>query len=152
MTSNYLFNTFIFIHIAAVLTSKGILSGFLLLLLNFPEMQERIRQEIYEVIGDIRMPTIEDMCKMPYTQACMLEALRYQSHLPVTAGHCNSQCEVEFEGYTIPKNTVVRVAVYFHTHTHTHIHPKNHTHTHTHTHTTTHAHAHTHDKAITCAL
>jgi hypothetical protein len=93
-------------YLLAVLTTKAVMSGVLFLLVHFPEMQEKIRQEIKTVIGD-REPSIEDMTSLPYTQACLMEILRYQSHLPLTAAHANLSQEVELEGYTIPKETVV---------------------------------------------
>lgn len=93
-----------------MLTTKAVMSGVLFLLAHFPEMQEKIRKEINTVIGD-RQPSIEDMTSLPYTQACLMEILRYQSHLPLTAAHANLTQEVELEGYTIPKETVVCVVI-----------------------------------------
>ncbi|XP_022320258.2 cytochrome P450 2J4-like isoform X3 [Crassostrea virginica] len=90
----------------SVLTTKAVMAGTLFLLAHFPEMQEKIRQEIASNIGD-REPTVADMTSMPYTQACMMEILRYQSHLPLTAAHANLDQEVELEGFTIPKGTVI---------------------------------------------
>jgi cytochrome P450 len=83
------------------------LSGFLLLLVNFPEVQNKIYQEISRVVGQGRQPCLPDRASMPYTQAVMLEALRYQSHLGLTATHTNSKDDVEFEGFLIPKNSAV---------------------------------------------
>lgn len=82
------------------------MAGALFLLSHFPEIQEKIREEITNIVGS-RSPTTEDMASMPYTEACMMEILRYQSHLPLTAPHANLSQEVELEGYTIPKGTVV---------------------------------------------
>lgn len=90
----------------AVLTTKAVMAGALFLLSHFPEIQEKIREEIINIVGS-RSPTTEDMASMPYTEACMMEILRYQSHLPLTAPHANLSQEVELEGYTIPKGTVV---------------------------------------------
>ncbi|XP_061169736.1 cytochrome P450 2J6-like [Saccostrea echinata] len=90
----------------SVLTTKAVMSGVLFLLVHFPEVQEKIRKEINMVIGD-REPDIADMTSMPYTQACMMEILRYQSHLPLTAAHANLSQEVELEGFSIPKGTVI---------------------------------------------
>ncbi|XP_033758198.1 vitamin D(3) 25-hydroxylase-like [Pecten maximus] len=59
------------------------------------------------VIGRDRLPTSEDRKNMPYVQACIYELLRYQSHLPLTAAHANIEHDVEFEGYTIQKGTVI---------------------------------------------
>lgn len=90
----------------SVLTTKAVMAGALFLLSHFPEIQEKIREEITNIVGS-RSPTTEDMASMPYTEACMMEILRYQSHLPLTAPHANLSQEVELEGYTIPKGTVI---------------------------------------------
>ena len=91
---------------AATLTSKGVISGFLFLLVHFQTMQTKIRQEINDVIGKERQPCQYDRQKMPYTYACMLEALRYQSHLSISATHTASE-DVIFEDYLIPKGASV---------------------------------------------
>lgn len=101
----------------AVLTTKAVMAGTLFLLTHFPEIQEKIRHEIASNIGD-REPTVADMTSMPYTQACMMEILRYQSHLPLTAAHANLDQEVELEGFTIPKGTVVNTFSIFLTYLH----------------------------------
>ncbi|KAL5019527.1 hypothetical protein ScPMuIL_002419 [Solemya velum] len=88
-------------------TSKGMVSGFLLLLVNSPEVCRRIQEEIDRVIGHARKPTLEDMASMPYTHACIIELFRIQTHVPISAPHYNHGSEVEINGYTIPKNTII---------------------------------------------
>ena len=82
------------------------LSGFIFLLLHFPEMQQKIQDEIDRVIGQDRIPELTDRKKMPFVQACFYECLRYQSHLPLTAPHYNRE-KVDIFGYTIPPHTIV---------------------------------------------
>ena len=98
---------FFLFFFSATLTSKGVISGFLFLLVHFQTMQTQIRQEINDVIGKERQPCQSDREKMPYTYACMLEALRYQSHLSISATHTASE-DVIFEDYLIPKGASVR--------------------------------------------
>lgn len=90
----------------ATLTSQGVLSGFLFLLVHFKDVQSKVRQEINDVIGKERQPCHTDRQKMPYTFACILETLRYQSHLGITATHTAS-CDVTFDGYSIPKGASI---------------------------------------------
>ncbi len=45
---------------------------------------------------------------MPYVEAVVLEALRYQSLTPLLLPHYTS-CETELKGYSIPKGTTVFV-------------------------------------------
>lgn len=91
----------------SVLTSKSVMSGFIFLWLHFPEVQQKIQQEIDKVIGRDRVPEVEDRKEMPYLQACIYECLRYQSHLPLTAAHYNSNKKVDIFGYTIPPRTII---------------------------------------------
>ena len=39
-------------------------------------VQERLRKEIFEVIGEERQPSLSDKAKMPYTEATILEIQR----------------------------------------------------------------------------
>ncbi|WAR04905.1 CP2D6-like protein [Mya arenaria] len=91
----------------STLTSRGVLSGVLFLLVHHPHMQTKIQQEIDDVIGPKRQPSADDMNKMPYTHACILETLRYQSHLALSATHTNAEEDIEIEGFFIPKGTSV---------------------------------------------
>ncbi|XP_052803498.1 vitamin D(3) 25-hydroxylase-like [Mya arenaria] len=91
----------------STLTSRGVLSGILFLLVHHQQVQTRIRQEIDDVIGQEKQPTADDMYRMPFTYACILETLRYQSHLALTATHTNAEENIEIEGYCIPKGTSV---------------------------------------------
>ncbi|KAH3826034.1 vitamin D(3) 25-hydroxylase-like [Dreissena polymorpha] len=91
----------------STLTSRGVISGVYFLLTHFPDVQDRIYQELIAVVGADRTPAVADMSMMPYTQACILETLRFQSHLPITATHTNLTDDVELEGYHIPRGASV---------------------------------------------
>ena len=60
---------------AATDTSQSTLMWMLLMLANYPEIQERIYQEINESIGD-RMPIQDDKSSLPFTCAFIKETLR----------------------------------------------------------------------------
>lgn len=91
----------------SVLTTKSVMSGMVFMWLHLPEVQQKMRAEICHVIGKDRLPTPKDRKDMPYVHACIFELLRYQSHLPLTAAHANLDHDLEFEGYTIPKSSVI---------------------------------------------
>jgi cytochrome P450 len=84
--------------------------SFLLILLHRPDVQLRIQEEIDNVIGQARLPAKSDLFSMPYTEAAILESLRYATPIPLGIPHCVSH-DVMFRGYTIPKGTVVSVTV-----------------------------------------
>ncbi|XP_045207378.2 cytochrome P450 2D20-like [Mercenaria mercenaria] len=89
----------------STLTSRGVLSGIYFLLVHFQNVQEKICQEIDAVIGQDRQPVPSDLQNMPYTHACILETLRYQSHLGLSATHTNTSSDITIDDYVIPKGT-----------------------------------------------
>ncbi|KAK6188140.1 hypothetical protein SNE40_004389 [Patella caerulea] len=92
--------------VAGYLTTKGALSGFFLLMLYYPEVQRRIQEEIDENIGKERIPSLDDRPVMHYTNACILECLRFIGHVPFAVPHRN-KIEVEIEGLRIPANSTL---------------------------------------------
>ncbi|XP_046364455.2 steroid 17-alpha-hydroxylase/17,20 lyase-like [Haliotis rufescens] len=90
---------------AAYLTSKGALVGMFLSFLHYPHIQERIYNEIEAKIGT-RNPVIEDRSSLPYTEATILELLRYISHAVLGVPH-SCRKDIEVRGFTIPKNAMV---------------------------------------------
>ncbi|XP_022087534.1 cytochrome P450 2J2-like [Acanthaster planci] len=70
--------------------------------LKYPEVQEKIQQEIYEVVGSDRQPSCEDRPSMPYTNAVINEVLRMRPPGVFTLPYVTTE-EFQLSGYTIPK-------------------------------------------------
>ncbi|KAK6188141.1 hypothetical protein SNE40_004390 [Patella caerulea] len=92
--------------VAGYLTTKGALSGFFLLMLYYPEIQRRIQEEIDEYIGRDRDPNLDDRSVMHYTNAAILECLRFIGHIPLGIPHMTRE-EIEVEGMRIPANATI---------------------------------------------
>ncbi|XP_009281986.1 PREDICTED: cytochrome P450 1B1-like [Aptenodytes forsteri] len=87
-------------------TTSTALSWVLLLLLKHPQLQQDLQAELDRVVGRSRLPTAEDRPHLPLLEAFIYETLRYSSFVPITIPHATTD-DVEFEGFHIPKGTVV---------------------------------------------
>ncbi|KAL4864051.1 hypothetical protein BDV12DRAFT_189221 [Aspergillus spectabilis] len=73
------------------------------LVLN-PECVARAQEELDRVVGPARIPSASDLPKLPYVNAIVNEAMRWQPPSPIALPHVNTE-EDEFMGYRIPKGT-----------------------------------------------
>ncbi|RXW14807.1 hypothetical protein EST38_g11043 [Candolleomyces aberdarensis] len=72
----------------------------------YPEVQKRAQKEIDEVVGYGRLPDFNDRPQLVYLEALIMELLRWHQPAPLAIAHSTSEDDV-YEGYFIPKDTVV---------------------------------------------
>ncbi|XP_069799550.1 cytochrome P450 2C4-like [Dendropsophus ebraccatus] len=75
--------------------------GFLILV-KYPEIQDKVHKEIDQVIGREREPRADDRSLMPYTNALLHEIQRYSDVFPLGFTRSTTR-NVTFHGYHLPK-------------------------------------------------
>jgi hypothetical protein len=75
-------------------------------MLHHGDIQDRIQNEVDLVIGPDRAPSINDRAAMPYTEAAILETLRFGSIAPIGIPHSVTE-DVTYRGHSFPKDSVV---------------------------------------------
>ncbi|KAL3870431.1 hypothetical protein ACJMK2_038499 [Sinanodonta woodiana] len=91
---------------AGLISTRNFLLCIILDLLHHHECVDRMYQEIVDVVGLERSPSLNDRPTMPYAEAVIMEALRYNTHVPFGLPH-GAMEDVELEGYKIPKGSML---------------------------------------------
>ncbi|KAL4647447.1 cytochrome P450 2M1-like [Arapaima gigas] len=87
-------------------TTASTLRQSLLFMMKYPDVQERVYNEIADVIGTSRIPSVQDRQNMPYTDAVIHEVLRFMDLSPTAVPHKVLK-DTEYNGYCIPEGTTV---------------------------------------------
>ncbi|KAM3930503.1 cytochrome P450 2K1-like [Leptodactylus fuscus] len=90
---------------AGMETSSTTLRWGLLLMIKYPEIQEKVQEEISRVIGSAQ-PMYSHRGQMPFTNAVIHEIQRFADIVPMNLPHETTK-DVTFKGYFIPKGTFI---------------------------------------------
>ncbi|XP_076441007.1 uncharacterized protein LOC143280261 [Babylonia areolata] len=99
-------NTVADLFIAGSETVPTALQWALLFFLHHPHVQDKCFEEISDVIGLHRLPTMRDRPKLTYLEATICEVLRKGDIGPFTGPHTCAH-DFTFRGYGIPKGATV---------------------------------------------
>ncbi|KAJ8676568.1 hypothetical protein QAD02_012355 [Eretmocerus hayati] len=91
---------------AGMETIKTTLEWAVILMLHHPEAARSVQEELDQIVGRNRMPTLEDLPFLPVTEATILEVLRRTSIVPLGTTHATTR-EVNLNGFTIPSGSQV---------------------------------------------
>ncbi|XP_064602501.1 cytochrome P450 2C26-like [Liolophura sinensis] len=94
------------LFVAGTETSATTLRWALFYMINYPDVQTKVRAEIHSVIGRGRFPTMADRKQMPYMEATLMEVQRCGDVAPLGVPHAASR-NTSLAGYVIPKGTTV---------------------------------------------
>ncbi|KAJ8713461.1 hypothetical protein PYW07_013831 [Mythimna separata] len=75
------------------------------------DVQRRLHEEIDDVIGPLRAPTLSDRARMVYTEAVLLESLRISSVAAMGIPHMALE-DARLGNYIIPKGTFILLSMF----------------------------------------
>ena len=78
----------------------------------YPNIQAQAQAEIDDVIGNNRLPTIEDRERLPFLSALVTEALRWHTVGPISIPHRVMEDDIH-DGYLIPKGAIILPNIWF---------------------------------------
>lgn len=87
-------------------TVSTALSWSVMYLVAYPEVQDRLHQELMDKVGMDRTPCLADKNNMPLLDSFITEMFRHSSFMPFTIPHCTTK-DTSLNGYFIPKDTCV---------------------------------------------
>uniref|UniRef100_A0A3B5LV85 Uncharacterized protein n=1 Tax=Xiphophorus couchianus TaxID=32473 RepID=A0A3B5LV85_9TELE len=87
-------------------TMSTVMQWILLLLVKYPDYQAKLQQLIDKVVGQDRLPSVEDRSNLALLDAFIYETMRFTSFVPFTIPH-STTADVTIESLHIPKDTVV---------------------------------------------
>ena len=87
-------------------TTASILYGFIQALIVWPDVQKTAQEEIDRVVGQKRLPDIDDYANLPYIRCCIKESLRWMPTVILGVPHAALQ-EDTYLGYRIPQGATI---------------------------------------------
>jgi cytochrome P450 len=87
-------------------TTSTALRWFAVFMIRNPEVQDKMRKEISDVIGNSRYPSLNDKPNLPYTEAVLHEVLRMGCIVPLSIPH-GLNTDLKYKDFIIPKDVIL---------------------------------------------
>ncbi|XP_072045012.1 cytochrome P450 2J4-like [Amphiura filiformis] len=87
-------------------TTSTTLRWAVLYMMAYPEIQDRVHQELDSVVGRNRLPKLADKADLPFTCATLFEVQRIATIVPLGVPHSCGK-DTTLGPYTIPKGSIV---------------------------------------------
>ncbi|KAI6003412.1 cytochrome P450 [Pisolithus marmoratus] len=90
------------LYLAGAETSAAALKTIVLIMILYPDVQDKVHAELDTVVGRGTLPTFADRPRLPYLQAVLYEAMRWNPPSPLGLPHVTTTSDI-YEGHYIPK-------------------------------------------------
>ena len=97
-------STMLDLFVAGAETTSSTLQWAIAYLVHNPEVQKRAQNELDNVVGRSRLPSLEDLTQLPYIEALMSEIQRCGNVGPFALRHAVSK-DIEVDGFLYTKNS-----------------------------------------------
>lgn len=87
-------------------TTDKVLEFFIMACILHKQNVRRAQKELESVVGPGRLPEFEDMARLPYVNAFVLEVMRWRPITPLGVPHAVVNDD-QYEGYHIPKGAMI---------------------------------------------
>ncbi|EEB10337.1 cytochrome P-450, putative [Pediculus humanus corporis] len=89
-------------------TTSNNLSMAMLYMIMYPNIQDKVHENIDSVVTGNRLPNLQDRPLLKYVEAVLFEVQRHGSVVPISVPHRSTK-DVYFDDYIIPKDTMILV-------------------------------------------
>ncbi|PBK75826.1 cytochrome P450 [Armillaria solidipes] len=87
-------------------TTVSVVLSTILAFLLYPDVQAKAQAELDAVVGPTRLPNFDDRPQLPYIEAILSEALRWNPVVPMGVAHRSVNADV-YRGYYIPAGATI---------------------------------------------
>lgn len=116
LTENNLRTTILNLFGAGTETTSTSISWFLLYMIAYPQVQEKVQQEIDSLVEqEGGLPELRHKTALPYTMAVTMEVMRLQAVAPLSVPHCAAR-DTSIQGHRVPKGSIVISNIWHMTH------------------------------------